>query len=247
MKERHPVKAVMSGILHFVIFVALIWLGVSMLLEMEPEMAFLFNDTVYYAMILGTPLAIVAALGAYFHPGEPHRLIFGLSHTGVAAAYFFFLFGSLDLGWHGDEFVYSISMTGIFMLIILLMILKGGYNITEYVLLRDKKTVAQEDSVEELLNRAKELKQEGWQVDNLIHTIKTKPEEGHRALSWYEERIDLLRGIKDMYDSLDVHELDLNTGKLERDLTDPHNDPEELRSRVNKLADHVNSEMTDKI
>ncbi len=239
MKEKHPVKAVITGILYVVVFVVLVWLGITILLGMEPEMEFLFNNTLFYAVMLGIPMSALAALGAYFEPGEMYRLIFTVSCVIVSLFYFVFVLGSLDLGWHGDEFVYSISMGGILILIIILMVLKVGYNITEYALCRNK-LKAGNDERDELLRRAKGLKQEGWLVDDLIETIKTDTEQGRKALEWYEGRIESLRWIKSKFESLGTHEYQLSTEKLERDMMDPRNDPAELEDRVDKLADHIN-------
>lgn len=236
MSERHPVKAVIVGILYIFIFVVLVWLGVNILLGIEPEMEFLFNNTVYYATILGIPMAALAAISAYFEPGELYRLVFSLAGVVVSIFYFIFVLGSLDLGWHGDEFVYSISTGGILMLIIILMILKGSYRVTEYVLCRDKK---EENEQEELLKRAEELKQEGWLVDDLIETINTDTEQGRKTLAWYEGRIDSLRRIKNKYESLDADGYQLKTEELEIDMLDPRNDPTGLEKRVDRLADWI--------
>ncbi len=242
MNDRHPVKAAIVGIIFVVIFVVLVWLGVNILLSMEPEMEFLFNDTIFYAALFGVPMAALAAMSAYFEPGELYRLVFSISGVPVSILYFIFLFGSLDLGWHGDEFIYSISMSGILMLIVIFLILKGGYNVTEYVLCRNNEDLDEQED-EMLLNRAEGLKQEGWLVDDLIETIKADTEQGHEALEWYERRIDALRPIKNRYGSLEAHRFQLKTWKLEKDLMDPRNDPKELEKRVDKLADHVRKEM----
>ncbi len=122
------------------------------------------------------------------------------------------------------------------MLIIILMILKGSYRVTEYVLCRDKK---EENEQEELLKRAEELKQEGWLVDDLIETINTDTEQGRKTLAWYEGRIDSLRRIKNKYESLDADGYQLKTEELEIDMLDPRNDPTGLEKRVDRLADWI--------
>ncbi len=113
-------------------------LGVYILLAYHPEMDFLFEGTVLYAILIGTPVAIFAGLSAYYEKGELHRLVFSIIRVALSIIYFIVLFASINLGWEGDEFIYSISLTGLVLLTIIALILNGIYHALEYIIHRPK-------------------------------------------------------------------------------------------------------------
>ncbi|MFW6141801.1 MAG: hypothetical protein ACOC53_04510 [Candidatus Saliniplasma sp.] len=138
--KRHPVKAVILTVLSLIIFVALVWIGVSMITSNIPEIGNIFQNTGMYAVLIGIPLAITIGITNYFSKGDKKRLVFGLISTALLIIYFVFILRSLNLGFEGDEFTYAITLPGIIILTVIACIIRGVLYGVEYYLYQ-KETV----------------------------------------------------------------------------------------------------------
>lgn len=136
--ETHPIKAVIVTAVYIFLSVALVYIVVTLVTGIDPELEFLFENTILYAAAIGIPMSVLAGLTAYFGPGDVYRLIFGIARVITSIVYFVFVLGSVNLGWEAETFNYDIVMTGLMFLIIVGFALRIVYFITEYWITKDK-------------------------------------------------------------------------------------------------------------
>ncbi len=130
--NKHPIKASIFMILSLIFFIGLVWFGVSMATTEVPDMEHVFQNTAMYAVMLGIPLVITIGLTNYFDKGDKKRLIFGLISTGVLIAYFVMVLGSINLGFEGEEFTYTLTITGIIVLTVMACAVRGIFYALEF-------------------------------------------------------------------------------------------------------------------
>ncbi|MFO7991366.1 MAG: hypothetical protein R6U61_03610 [Thermoplasmata archaeon] len=136
--ETHPIKAVGVTIIYILLSVVSVFVLVNLVINAEPELEFLFENTIMYAAAIGIPMSVLAGLTAYFGPGDVYRLIFGVARVITSIVYFVVVLGSVNLGWEDEAFNYDIAMTGLMFLIIVGFALRIAYYITEYWITKDK-------------------------------------------------------------------------------------------------------------
>ncbi|MFO7791868.1 MAG: hypothetical protein R6W73_02660 [Candidatus Saliniplasma sp.] len=130
--KNHPIRAAIFAILSLILFVALIWFGVSMATTMVPEIEHIFQNTAMYAVLIGIPLAITIGITNYFGKGDKRRLVFGLISTGVLIIYFVMILRSINLGFEGDEYSYTLTITGIIVLTVIACAIRGVFYVLEF-------------------------------------------------------------------------------------------------------------------
>lgn len=137
--DRHLIKGIIMTIVYLVVFVILVWIGITLLLSNVPDAGYIFENTLIYAVALGVPMAAFAGLAGYFDKGERYRLLFAEILTALTAVYFIVVLRSLNLGWTGEDYEYTLTVPGILLMIVLVLILKGSYHGVEYYIHRKKK------------------------------------------------------------------------------------------------------------
>jgi len=133
-KDYHPVKAAVTAVLALVFFVVLVWYGVDMITTEVPEIEHVFQNTSFYAVLIGIPLVITIGLSNFFSKGDKKRLISGIVSTGVLMLYLYMVLNSVVLGFEGDEYTYSITFPGIIILSLIGAAIRGSYYGFEYFL-----------------------------------------------------------------------------------------------------------------
>lgn len=128
----HPIKATLLTIISLIVFVALIWFGVSMAITEVPEIEHVFQNTSLYAVLIGIPLAVTIGIANYFDKGDKKRLTFGLVSTALLIVYFVMVLGSINLGFEGEEYTYTLTITGIIILTIIGCAIRGGFYALEF-------------------------------------------------------------------------------------------------------------------
>ncbi|MFW6040869.1 MAG: hypothetical protein ACOC85_03435 [Thermoplasmatota archaeon] len=146
--EGNYVKAVLFFFVYFLFLVIFVYFGIYYLLNNYPKMDFIFENTVFYAVIIGTPVAILAGLTAYFSKGDIYRLIFGLSRVGLTILYVFMIYKSLNIGWQEEDIFLQITIPTIIILLIIGFSLKGIYYFLEYKIY-SKKYERHNDKIDE--------------------------------------------------------------------------------------------------
>lgn len=137
----HPLKAVLFTIFSLILFVGLIWFVVNMISTEIPEIEHVFQNTAIYAVILGIPLAITIGITNYFGKGDKNRLVFGLISSVIFILYFVVVLGSINLGFEGEDFTYTLTITGIIVLTVIACSIRGAFFALEfYTYQKDTKT-----------------------------------------------------------------------------------------------------------
>ncbi len=131
-QDRHPIRAGIVFTLYFILLVIGIYAVNEMIMQTNPQFDHVFKDAVTIAAILGVPVAITAGLTAYFDRGEIYRMVFGIIHPVILIIYFVMLVNSLNIGWEGETYSYSVGMPGILFLIAVALIVKAIYYVVEY-------------------------------------------------------------------------------------------------------------------
>ncbi len=144
--ERHPIKAVIVGLIYFVLLVVVAFISISMITSSFPDFEYIFDDITRNIIIFGTFVAILAAVTAYFDKGEIYRMISGIGKTGFMAIYIFTSLTGLDISVEIEQVTAEIAIPGIILLMMAMMVMKAGYFPLEYYLygIRDEKKEREE-------------------------------------------------------------------------------------------------------
>ncbi len=136
--KRYPYWMIFVLIIYLLFSVVLVWIGVNQIETRAPELSFMFEGTIRYAVMFGVPMSVFAGLTSYFSKGDLQRLVFGLMTSALLVLYLYFVMNSLNLGWQGDELVYTITPSGILILFIIAAALKGIYHVLEFFVHKGK-------------------------------------------------------------------------------------------------------------
>ncbi|MFW6176139.1 MAG: hypothetical protein ACOC40_00420 [Thermoplasmatota archaeon] len=139
--ERHPIKAVIVGIVYFILLVVVALISISMITSAYPGYAYIFDGVTMNILIFGTLVSILGAVTAYLNKGEIYRMISGIAKTVGLAVYIYTFITGLDLNIEIEQVTAEISIPGILMLLMILMGAKAGYFVLEYYLygIKDEK------------------------------------------------------------------------------------------------------------
>lgn len=142
--ERHPIKAVIVSAVYFIFLVLSVYLVVNTLLDRFPEMGYIFNNTLNYALMIGIPVAILAGLTAYFDKGEIYRMLFGEGRVALTIIYVIFMSRSLNIGIQEQGISFELTIPGIITLVIIGLVLRGIFYLVEYYVYPEEEEPAQE-------------------------------------------------------------------------------------------------------
>ncbi len=100
-----------------------------------------------------------------------------------------------------------------------------------------KKEIKRRKKKKKLLMKAKDWRDEGFQVDKLINTLKDDLDKGEELFSEYEENIKELIFLRKKYSLLEYQGRTLDTVEIEHRLNDP-NSVDELRDMIEELEEN---------
>ncbi len=164
-EERHPIRALVITVLYLVFAVGIVWFLITTIKADVPELDFLFNDTRMYVIATGIPMAVLAGTTSYFAKGEKPRMAAGVFAAVSMAFYIFFVLSSLDLGWQEDEIMYTITPSGLLILFMVAVALKGVYHVMEYFTYREEE-IPPEQQEKQVYGPQQEPYDQGEQVPN---------------------------------------------------------------------------------
>lgn len=133
-ENRHPIKAVIMGIVYFVLLVIIPIVSISMITGSYPDYEYIFEDVTSNIIIFGTIVAVSGAITAYFDKGEIYRMISGIVKSGFLGIYIFTVMRGLDLSIETEQITAEIALPGILALMMILIICRAGYFPLEYYL-----------------------------------------------------------------------------------------------------------------
>ena len=143
--RRHPIKAVIMGIVYLVLLIIVPLASISIITSSYPNYEYIFDDVTSTIIIFGTITAVLGGVTAYFDKGEIYRTVSGVTKTGFLGIYIFTVMSGLDISIDTEQFTAEITLPGILTLILILVIIKAGYFPLEYYLYGIKDKRASED------------------------------------------------------------------------------------------------------
>ena len=150
--QRHPIKAVFAFIGYFLLLVVFVYFGIRTLLNQYPDFSYMFNNTITYAVYIGTPVSVLAGLTGYFDKGEIYRLLFGEGRVALMILYIIIITGSIFLGYKEQGASFEITVPTIILLIIVGLILRGLFYLLEFYTYKDKEENVPEEHPEKKEN-----------------------------------------------------------------------------------------------
>nr|AGF93033.1 membrane protein [uncultured organism] len=133
-ENRHPIKAMIMGIVYLVLLVIVPIVSISMITGSYPDYEYIFEDVTSNIIIFGTIVAVLGAITAYFDKGEIYRMVSGITKTGFLGIYIFSVISGLDLSIDIEQVTAEIALPGILALMLILVVIKAGYFPLEYYL-----------------------------------------------------------------------------------------------------------------
>lgn len=146
-ENRHPMKAVIMGVIYLVLLVIVPLVSISMITSSYPNYEYIFDDVTSTIIIFGTITAVLGGVTAYLDKGEIYRMLSGIVKTVFLGVYIFTIIRRLNLYIETEQIAAEIAIPGILALMMILVILKAGYFPLEYYLygIKDGRTKSDKD------------------------------------------------------------------------------------------------------
>ncbi|MBS3817630.1 MAG: hypothetical protein KGY76_08725 [Candidatus Thermoplasmatota archaeon] len=138
-EEKSILKPILVGIIYFLVFVVLVAGIIIFVKSSFPELKGVFHGTLTYVVLLGSLVAVMAAVTSYFDKGTKTRMFFGLSKAGSMILFHLGIYHSMDITIERRDVMIGVDYPGMRSLVILLLVLYAAYFVFEYLLHKGEK------------------------------------------------------------------------------------------------------------
>lgn len=168
-EEKSILKSVLVGLIYFLVFVVLITGLIIFVKNSFPDLQGIFHGTLTYVILLGSLVALMAAITAYFIKGTKARMFSGLLKAGSMILYHLGIYNSLDITIERRGVLIGIDYPGMRLLVIILLVLYAAYFVFEYFSYREEREKEEVEAYEDTGPRREERPRETSEVKEGSH------------------------------------------------------------------------------